>query len=913
MSKNYLLVLIVVICLMSQVVAFRLPPNGRINDETRRWAQSLAEHYAEGNLYEMIQARRARLLSIHNPKERLAAMQREAMEIHIPVVCGYYADVPPTYSDFSSRMQNRLFEGTDTTMRNFYLENSYNQFTVSGQVYNWVALPGNENEYVNTSTGHSGNTGKLIHDILDDLDNTVDFSIYDNDGDGNVENLCVVFSGPGQEYFGDEDTTNVHIWSHSSYLRSKSGGVFRTNDTNSMGLRVSIDKYTIQCETKGDGSISGISVFCHEFGHVLGLPDLYDIDYTTRGTGNWCQMASGSYNTEDCPAHFHAWCKEMLGWLMVTEITEATQNLELYPIETHPIAYKIWRNGVIQPFTPYLINGNPGPNLGEEYYLLEYRKRIGFDRHLNGEGLLISYINNTRANGSNSFNSFDDSPGVKIIQADGRDDLKNKRNSGDDGDVFPGSSDNRLFTDTTNPASIDYANIPTMVEIYDIGDPDTTIHFSALVSYRYPFFVHIQNYVKNEWNRLLPGRTDTVWFKLYNKKGSAGQVSISASSSDETVSFLQDEFVLDNVPLLDTIITQSVPLVVQVPADAAAGRSRIRLNFYNNDGFQQTLEFPIIIGYPELLVVRENRYVMDLSEIDHTMDSLALNYEYFDLAREIDYAGALTRQIGWSHRRTICLFGGDYLGAFNSQAMKDSIRQFIQQGGNLLISGGKFPVMIGRQDSVFFQECFHARYDTVLTNRLILRGFTNDPLSSNAQGQPWVVRLSGVSTTSSIQPMQGAQPICSYWGLNQKYGGIRYDNGAGKTVLFSIPLDAVTKSYDADVPPTEIILRMLDWFNGAVDIDEVETEQEIAGNLRFTLYPNPLVEEIHLRWWSKSSRAVNLNFFDLTGRKIWQSNWQAKPGWNEWTLTVPNLPSGIYFYRFETDSQHQTGRVLLIK
>ena len=67
------------------------------------------------------------------------------------------------------------------------------------------------------------------------------------------------------------------------------------------------------------GNLIDIGVFCHEFGHVLGLPDLYDTDNSSEGLGQWCLMASGSWggngSSPQTPTHMSAWCKQKLGWV----------------------------------------------------------------------------------------------------------------------------------------------------------------------------------------------------------------------------------------------------------------------------------------------------------------------------------------------------------------------------------------------------------------------------------------------------------------------------------------------------------------------------------------------------------------------------------------------------------------------
>ncbi|MDR2735117.1 MAG: M6 family metalloprotease domain-containing protein [Spirochaetota bacterium] len=138
----------------------------------------------------------------------------------------------------------------------------------------------------------------------------VNFADYDNNNDGEVDVVMVIHSGAGEEVSGDDDD----IWSHAWNLTSGGAGAVSVN-----GKTVNV--YCIQPEfTFGPGD-SGIGVFCHEYAHILGLPDLYDTSDATYGAGMFTVMASGSWagpNGDGTrPLPFLAWEKNLLGWLTV--------------------------------------------------------------------------------------------------------------------------------------------------------------------------------------------------------------------------------------------------------------------------------------------------------------------------------------------------------------------------------------------------------------------------------------------------------------------------------------------------------------------------------------------------------------------------------------------------------------------
>ena len=127
--------------------------------------------------------------------------------------------------------------------------------------------------------------------------------------------------------------------------------------------------------------MNDISVFCHEFGHMLGLPDLYARPEQpgSEGVWQWCAMSNQIGNGR--PQHFSAWCKEQLGWVKPTVIDpRVKQKLVLSPIETDPTqCFKV------------MVRAD-----GSEYFLLEVRQKIGWDERLPGEGLLVWRVVNNR-------------------------------------------------------------------------------------------------------------------------------------------------------------------------------------------------------------------------------------------------------------------------------------------------------------------------------------------------------------------------------------------------------------------------------------------------------------------------------------------------------------------------------------
>jgi hypothetical protein len=212
-----------------------------------------------------------------------------------------------------------------------------------------------------------------------------------------------------------------------------------------------------------------MGVYAHEFGHVLGLPDLYDRDDSdgnSEGIGEWCLMASGSWMGwyGDTPSHMSSWCKIQMGWMEATTLDNSSTNVEIPQLVTSPFALKVWEDDYHW----------------SRYFLIENRQAIGFDSEIHGPGLIVYHIDENRGWGNNgwSFGPVNDDEQNKLVdleEADGDNDLDNEVNRGDNGDPFPGTSGNRTFDDNSNPSALRNDGYETGISFSNISDPDSVM------------------------------------------------------------------------------------------------------------------------------------------------------------------------------------------------------------------------------------------------------------------------------------------------------------------------------------------------------------------------------------------------------------------------------------------------------
>lgn len=380
-----------------------------------------------------------------------------------------YPDLRATIakSNFDSMMVKTNYNGTGS-FRDYYLKASFGQLELNTDVFGWYMASNSYLTYARSNPSYISNVGELVKRAILTADSAgVDFSQYDNDGDGYADGIVVMHAGIGAEEQSAPGANN-HIWSHRFNLSNTVGGVFVDG--------VVVDSYGIFPEKRYNGgaySQVGIGVLSHEFGHLLDLPDLYSTQSNGSGAGNFANMAGGPWlNSEKTPCMHDAWTRVAMGWVQPTLINSSG-------------IYTIPKSLADSNFT-FRIN-TPVAN---EYFLLENRQRKGFDMFIPGRGLAIWHVNTNRArllsvSSSNNVNNDTSAYGMGLEQADGRNDLEKNSNRGDNGDLYPGSSLNRFFNDYTKPSALLHQRVAGVKQKSNIvisnitQNPDSSISFSV--------------------------------------------------------------------------------------------------------------------------------------------------------------------------------------------------------------------------------------------------------------------------------------------------------------------------------------------------------------------------------------------------------------------------------------------------
>ncbi|MDY6249063.1 MAG: M6 family metalloprotease domain-containing protein [Prevotella sp.] len=289
---------------------------------------------------------------------------------------------------------------------------------------------------------------EMVAEACQMADNEVDFKNYDWNGDGEVDQVFVLYAGAGEANGGDEDTVWPHEWTLASakYFYDDGPGAIKLDG-------VTIDTYACSNELQPDydyysgeasgWKIDGIGTICHEFSHCLGYPDFYDTNYQNSGMGYWDLMDSGAYNGESfCPSGYTSYERWVAGWKEPIELTKDTEVTGMKALQDGGDTYIIYNEG----------NRN-------EYFLLENRQWMGWDEEIPGRGLLILHVDyDEDAWWNNKVNTTKNHERMTWIPADGKkaSELYEGRRYYDFDDMatdpYPYKTNNK-FTNTSKPAA----------------------------------------------------------------------------------------------------------------------------------------------------------------------------------------------------------------------------------------------------------------------------------------------------------------------------------------------------------------------------------------------------------------------------------------------------------------------------
>lgn len=293
---------------------------------------------------------------------------------------------------FTNLLNQDSYSGNGGTgsARDYFMSCTFGNFSPDFDVFGPVTLPQNLDYYgKNDANGNDTNAVQMIVDACTQANAAgLDFTQYDTDNDGVIDNVFVYYAGYNEAEGAPSNTIWPHRW--GVYPGSNYSGTVASITFNGKRLM----DYACTSELKGSSgtNMCGIGTFCHEFGHVLGLVDYYDTSGTqTHTLDSWDIMDAGAYNNGGrTPPTYSAYDRFELGYLIPQQVSSPS-NLTLLPIYQDKTQISNTNNqAFLLSATTHNLNGaNPSP---KEFFLLEYRKKTGWDTYLPAEGMLIWHI-----------------------------------------------------------------------------------------------------------------------------------------------------------------------------------------------------------------------------------------------------------------------------------------------------------------------------------------------------------------------------------------------------------------------------------------------------------------------------------------------------------------------------------------
>ena len=419
-------------------------------------------------------------------------------------------DIMPDPRHNAEHYRRLLFdESNPTSLASFVKEASYGRCRLLGDSFGPVT--------VNVPTATTGNITyianfpstpviqSIIQQALASLDRVVDFTRYDSDRDGRIDLLFLTIASDPDTRPPNGDFTQDPTYGAFTVVWGK----MRLISPNVPPLATTDEGVVVECavfvhEVDSLYTIFGCGTYAHEFGHAFGLPDLYNpYNIFQVDPGSWSLMATGDrfypgrvtinpMRPGGHPGHFDPWCKMMLGWVSPIEVTREFGTVTIPIWSEQPVAYRLWAFG------------SPVSN---EYFLVVNRQAKGFDSWLPGQGLNIFHIDRSILSDLvlyflNAVQLDPSHKGIDLVDADGRNDMDDARiqlqafdwtsfgfagflrgNWGDDGDPFPGRTNNTRFDLLSSPPSLSYLGSDSGVRVVDIRPlPDGTVQATLRVA-----------------------------------------------------------------------------------------------------------------------------------------------------------------------------------------------------------------------------------------------------------------------------------------------------------------------------------------------------------------------------------------------------------------------------------------------
>ena len=382
-----------------------------------------------------------RLLNDGPRRARSAAPRRAISQVptmgspRVPIILIEYSDKKMSHNmaDFETQ-----YKTGQKSVLQYFTDQSNGKYTPQYDLYGIYALDSTRATYGQNVGQLDKGAALMVNHSIEKAGDDIDWSLYDNDGDGLVDVCIVVYAGVGESQASRTVPSSVwpcqwDLTEAFEYYNDGYGPVTRNG--------VTIDKFAVFNEIEGSNdygtTLDGIGTFCHEFSHCLGLPDFYSTNYRYVGMSEWSLMDKGCYNggrvSGDTPIGYSAYEKAYMGWIdLITPVENTHYTLPVFNSKSEET------DQALKLTSP--LNEN-------EYFILENRRQQGWDLYIPDQGVMISHFTYIPSRWDNN------SPNDEAIQLATIMAADNSFNSYTlENDLF--GRTNHSFTDDTKPAAL---------------------------------------------------------------------------------------------------------------------------------------------------------------------------------------------------------------------------------------------------------------------------------------------------------------------------------------------------------------------------------------------------------------------------------------------------------------------------